>query len=179
MDGTKGAEEKLAPTFVEVHDTIVKRHFHGFVVTLTECFDHVAEGLIAVGKAFTHSAKDGSIGVAEVFAENVKIIICIAHDEFHLVAYILIVVFGDNVFDKSQTLFDFFNHCGLEVKHGEELLKHTCKFTAFAAFALFKLAAELGGYGDEVKHVTPINVFVYVVHCRRDFPFSTPQGGGR
>lgn len=172
MDGTKSAKKELPPTLGEVHETFVKSNFHGFVVPLTESLNHIAKRLIAVGQTLAHSAKDGGIGVAKIFAIDVKIVVSIAHDEFHLMTHILIIVLGDNVFDESYALFNFLDHSGLQIEHRQKLLEHAGKFASFASFALLELAAEFGGYGNEVKDVASVNMFVYVVHCSRSFPFS-------
>lgn len=156
MDGTKGTEKLLAPTFVKVGKAIVKCHFHCFIMALTESFDHVAKRLVAVGKTLADSADHRSVRVAEIFAENIEIIISIAHDEFHLVTHVLIVVFGYNIFNETYSFLYFFDHRSLEVKHGEELLKHTREFASFTAFALFELTTEFCCNSNEVENVATV-----------------------
>lgn len=174
MDGTQSSKKELAPALFKVHDAVVECHFHRFVVTLSESLDHIAERLIAVGKTLAHGTENGRVGVAEILAEDVEVVVGVAHDEFHLVTHVLVVVFGDDILYETHTFFYLVDHGGLEVEHREELLKHAGEFASLAAFTLLKLAAELGGYGDKVEDVASVDVFVYIVHVLEGLPlFNT------
>ena len=178
MQGTQRVEHVLPPSRLELFQHFGKGDLHGLLITLAEHFDEIAQRLVGIRQILAYLTAYGSIRVFEVGHEDVQIVVERTHDVCHRLAYIVIIIFRDGMFDKTVALLGNRNHRGFQVKHRKEFAHYVDKFSLLRTLALLQVLAKLCRHCHKVQNGTRIYRIRAILHITRAGIKDLAEAGG-